>query len=147
MRKVVLPFEPHQEQPAAQTSSLPFVTLNQEGTIGERAQLAQESTELEKTITLVTHLEATVVAFELEILPPTTPMPIQTSIIASQDIAATLTTAKTLLLLTLGPQFDRTTTPACSEQAKSSASHSHHIAKLPSKAPSHTDAFPKPSEI
>ena len=37
MRKVVSPFEPHQQQPVAQTSSLPLVTLNQEGTIGERA--------------------------------------------------------------------------------------------------------------
>ena len=35
MRRVVLPSEPFQEQPATQTSSLPLVTLNQEGTTGE----------------------------------------------------------------------------------------------------------------
>ena len=61
---------------------------------------------------------------------------------ASQDIPATLTTAKTLLLLTSEPQFDRTVTPARSEPTLSSASRSHHTGNLPTRAPSNAEAFP-----
>ena len=102
------------------------MTLNQEGTISERAQPAPE-----RTIALVTETEAAAIS-EPETGPLTTPMPILASVTTSQDIAATPTTAKTLLLLTFGPQFDKTTTPARSEPAQSSTSQSHHTAKLPS---------------
>ena len=66
---------------------------------------------------------------------------------ASQDISATLTTAKTLLLLTSGHQFDKTVTPFHSKSAKSLESQSHHTAKLPSRAPSNAYAFIDPTEI
>ena len=107
-----------------------MVTLNQEGTIGERAQPTPE-----RTITLVTETEAAVVS-KPETTPPTTLMPTLASVTASQDIVATLTTAKILLLLTSGPQFDRTATRTHSEPTQSSTSQSHHTTKLPSRAPS-----------
>ena len=147
MRMVVIPSGEQSEiieQPAIVPTSLPLVTLNQEGTIGERAQPIPERAELEWTIALVIETEAVMVS-KPEIVPPTTLM--HNPIIASQDIPTTLTTAHTLLLLTSGSQFDKTATSARSEPAQSSASQSHHIAKLPSRAPSQADAFPEPSEI
>ena len=50
----------------------------------------------------VTHPIATFVVSEPKTAPPTTPMPIQAYTTTSQDIAATPTTARTLLLLTFG---------------------------------------------
>ena len=44
--------------------------------------------------------------------PPTTRMPPLALVTASQDMLATLTTAKTLLLLTIRPKFDRIVTLA-----------------------------------
>ena len=89
------------EQLAAQTSNLPLVPTNQEGTMVENATL--ERIELERTIALATQPEVVVVISKPDTAPPTTPMPIQVSITASQDIAPTPATAKTQLLLTSGP--------------------------------------------
>ena len=56
MRKMVLPSGEQREiieEPAALPTSLPLVTLNQEGTIGERALPVLEKTELKRIIALV----------------------------------------------------------------------------------------------
>ena len=90
MRRVVVP-SVHQEelteQPTAQPTILPLVPMNQERTMVER-------------------VEPTLERFEPETAPLTTLMPYLGLAIASQDMLATLTTAKTLLLLTFGPQFE-----------------------------------------
>ena len=57
---------------------------------------------------------------------------------ASQDIPATPTTAKTFLLLTSGPKFDKTTTQVGFESTKSLASHTE---KLPSEELSTVDVL------
>ena len=147
MRRVVLPSELPREQPAVATSNSPLVPLNPERPMVKMAKLAQKTTERKRTLTLVTHPVAAAVVFEPETTPPTTPMPIQASITTSQDIAATPTTAKTLLLLTSAPHFDRTATPACFVSAKSLESNSHHTKKLPSGAPSNAKAFPYAVEV
>ena len=90
--------------------------------------------------------EAIVVLLEPKIAPIITPMPNPVLATTSQDIPATPTIAKTLMLLTSGPQFDKTATQIHFESAKSSKSQSHHTAKLPSGAPSNADAFPDPTE-
>ena len=89
MRRVVIPSKEKKEiikQPATLPTSLPLVTLNQEGTIGERAQPALERIELERIIALVTKIKAVVIS-KPEIAPPSTLMP--NSVTASQDIPAT----------------------------------------------------------
>ena len=73
----------------------------------ERAELALERTEPEKTIALVTKPKAALAIFVPKTAPSTTPIPISASATTSQDILATLATVKTLLPLTSGPQFDR----------------------------------------
>ena len=98
---------------------------------------ALERTEKEKAWTLVTEAQADVVRMPTG-TPISIPMLKPASAIASQDIPATPTTAKTLLLLTSGRRFDRTVTEAGSESAKSSASHTK---KLPSKESSITDVL------
>ena len=84
--------------------------INQEGTMVERTDFALERSKPERIIALVTESEAVVAILELETAPITTLMPNPTFAIASQDIPTTPTTAKTLLLLTSGPQVDRTVT-------------------------------------
>ena len=79
----------------------------------EMDEPAPRITELERILTLVTYPVAAAVVSEPKTGPLTTPMPIQAYATTSQDIATTLTTARTLLLLTSGSLFDKTTTPAC----------------------------------
>ena len=81
MRKVVLPFELLREQPIAQTSNIPLVLTNQEGTMVENA--APERIEPERTIALATHPEAVVVVSKPKTTPCTTAMPIQAFVTAS----------------------------------------------------------------
>ena len=95
----------------------------------------------------MTDTEAIVGFSKSKIAPPTTLMPISASAIASQDITATLVTAKTLLLLISGHQFDKTVTPTHFEPTQSSASKSQHIVKLPFRAPSNAKAFPGDAEV
>ena len=136
IRSVVLPSELLREQPAAETSNSPLVPLNPKRPMVEIGELAPRTTKLERTLTLVTHPIVAAVVSKPKTAPPITPMPIQASTTISQDIAATPTTIITLLLLTSGPQFDKTATSTCSKLVKSSASQSHHTEKLPSGAPS-----------
>ena len=75
---------------------------------------------------------------------PTTPMPIPASTTASQQIPATPTTAKTLLLLASGPKFNRTATQAGSDSTKSSAGHTE---KLPFGKPTTLDVIPNAAEF
>ena len=82
-----------------------------------------------------------------ETTPLTSLMPIPASTTTSHDFPTTPTTAKALLLLTSGPQFDRIETLACSAFAKSLESKSHHTDKLPYEEPSNADAFPDPAEV
>ena len=77
-----------------------------------------------------------VVVFESKVALLRTPMPHLATTTASQQIPAAPVTAQTLLLLTSTPKYDITATPAVSEHQLSSASHSHHMVKLPSRAPS-----------
>ena len=86
-------------------------------------------------------------ASEPEAAPKSTQMPYPAIATGSQEIPATLVTAKTLLLLTSRPKFDRTVTPIDFEPAQSSASQSGHTAKLPFKAPSNVDAFLDATEV
>ena len=88
----------------------------------ETTELASKRTEPERTLTLVAEAEAAIAIFKPDTASSTTLMPNQATATASQDIPATPTTTHTLLLLTSGPQFDRTATPAHSKPAKSSAS-------------------------
>ena len=126
------------EQPTAQLTSLPFVPLNQERTMVKRVELASKRIKPERTNALVTKPETT---------PLTSLMPIPASTTTSHDFPTTPTTAKALLLLTSGPQFDRIETLACSAFAKSLESKSHHTDKLPYEEPSNADAFPDPAEV
>ena len=57
------------------------------------------------------------------------------TLVASQDISASPSTAKTLLLLTTGSRFDRAATEAIFDSVKSSTAHTK---KLPSKEQSRT---------
>ena len=112
MRKVVEPLKRQSVQAAAaevQSLNVPLVPSTQERSIIERietepAATTLERTEPEKELALVTDLvpESYVIP-NPKVAPPTTPMPIPASATASQDILATSTTAKTLLLLTYGP--------------------------------------------
>ena len=63
---------------------------------------APERIETEKALALVTDN----VVPDLKAALTSTPMPNLASVTSSQDIPATPTTAKTLLLLTSGPKFD-----------------------------------------
>ena len=67
--------------------------------------------------------------------------------ITSQEFPATLVMAKTLLLLTSGPQFNRTATLAHSKPTQSSASQSRHTIKLPSGTPSNAKDFLDAAEV
>ena len=58
---------------------------------------------------------------------PTTPATVN----LSQENPATSVTAQTLLLLTFGPEFDKTITSTISDQAQSLAQPSQHTEKLP----------------
>ena len=78
----------------------------------ERAEPATERTEPERAIALVLELKAALAIFVPETTPLSTQMPISATATATQDILASLTISHTLLLLTSGPQFDRTATPA-----------------------------------
>ena len=84
---------------------------------------ALERTELEKDLALVTNS----VVPNPEATPLTTPMSIPASATTFQEIPATPTTVKTLLLLTFGPKFDKTTTQPGSESAKSSAGNTKKL--------------------
>ena len=60
MRRVVLPFkEPERisEQPNAQPSCFLLVPIGQTGTLVRRAELTQERTEPDRTLTIVTEAE------------------------------------------------------------------------------------------
>ena len=105
--------------------------LSQERTMVEKAESALERTELERINALVIEVEVADTVLEPKTAPITTPMPNLVSATTSQDILATLTIAKTLLLLTSKPQFDRIATPVYSKSAKSLESQSHHTANYP----------------
>ena len=123
------------------TPSLPLKSLGEEGSLAERAEPALERTEPERTLTQAIRDVNQPTIFELEDALQSTLMPYLAIATAFQEILATSVTAKTLLLLTSRPQFDRTATPVVSEPAQSSTSQSCHIAKLPSRTPSNADAF------
>ena len=123
------------KQIIAQSLTLPLVLVNQEGIIVERAK-----TTLERTVTA----EAEPIVPIPEVAPLSTPMPKPTSTTTSQDVPTTLTIANTLLLLTFGPRFDRTTTQASFESTKSSAANTE---KLPFREPSTAEVFPNVAEV
>ena len=118
--------------------------MNQEGTMVERVEPTLERSLPKSTNALVTEVEAALAIPVPEAAPPTTPMPILALATTSQDMPGTPTTAKTLLLLTSRPQFDRIATPASSAFAKSLAANTD---KLPSRAPSNAEAFLNATEV
>ena len=78
MRRVVLPYEGstrRSAQSAIQSSSLPLIPLNQEGSLVQSAKTALERPELERTHILVAELENEVAIAESEIASLSTPMP------------------------------------------------------------------------
>ena len=104
---------------------------------------APEKTEIERTQTLVTETQANVVLKSEAILISTLMSDLAITT-ASQNNLATLSTTKTLLLLTTCPRFDRTATEVGSKSTKSSAGHTE---KLPSKEPSTEYVFPNAAEV
>ena len=117
MRRAVMP-SVHQEEQVGQTAiqplNLPLVPAKQERVTVERNETAivaatLERTKTNRTLALVTepqvvHVPA-IEATHISIL-----MPKPVSATTSQEIPATPTIVKTLLLLTSRPKFDRTTT-------------------------------------
>ena len=128
--------------------NLPFVLVGHERTVVERTETAivvaaPERTETERTLILAIETQANVVLTP-EVAHISTPMLKPASTIASQDIPATLTTARTLLLLTSCLRFDKIATEANSEYAKSSAGHTE---KLRFEEPSTADILPNAVEV
>ena len=125
-----------------------LVPTDPEGTMVERIEpatevAALERIEIERIQILVTEAQANVVPTSKAAL-ISTPILHPAIAIASQDNLATPSTAKTLLLLTTRPKFDRTITKDGSESMKSSAGHTE---KLLSKEPSTTDVLPNATEV
>ena len=140
MRRVIMPPEEQARQAATQRQNLPLIPASPERTMDKRIETvteaaASERTKTERTQTLVTETQADVVPTSKAAL-KSTPMPNPAIATASQDILATPSTAKTLLLLTIGPRFDRVATEAGFESSKSSAGHTE---KLPYEEPSTAD--------
>ena len=117
IRKVVVPFV-HQDNQVGQTATLllnlPLVLVAQERSMVERDEIEAaaavvERTEIDKTLTLVIEPQAIYVS-ATEAAHISTRMPNLASATTSQEILATPTTTKTLLLLTFGLKFDRTAT-------------------------------------
>ena len=99
---------------------------------------APEKTEIENALALVIDN----VVSDHEAAPTSTPMPNPASTTASQDIPATPTSTKTLLLLTSSPKFNRIATLVGSESAKSSVGNTE---KIPSREP--PTAYVLPNDI
>ena len=76
----------------------------------KRVKPVPERTEPERTLILVTNADNQVAISNPKATLQSTPMPYPAIATASQEIPATLVTTKTLLLLTFGPKFDKTTT-------------------------------------
>ena len=148
MRREVMPSveqSEQAEQAAAQPLNLPLVPSTQERSMVERIKTetvaaAPKRTEHERDFALVTDS----VVPNLEGAPPTTPMPIPAFATASQEIPTTPNIAKSLLLLTCGPKFDKTVIQAESESTKSSAGHTD---KVPSGEPPTANAIPDTVEV
>ena len=121
MRKVVLAFEQQATQDESSHPTLPLIPINQERTlvrvkeiikerVKERAKLASAEKSLEPSTALAQEAA-------------TFSTPTQTTLPPSQHDPTTPTTTNTLLLLTTGPRFDKTT----SDGAKPSASHTEKL--------------------
>ena len=110
----------------------------------ERAKTTLERFEHKRTNDLMAEVEAAIAIFGPKVA---TPMPNLALATTSQDMLATLTTTKTLLLLTSSPQFEQTVNHVRSASSKSSESNSHHTDKLPSGAPSNAKAFPDAAKV
>lgn len=123
------------------------MSLGQEGSLVERAEHAPERIVPERTLTLVIEPDNQATISEHEATLQSTLMPHPAIATSSQEIPATPVTTKTLLLLTFGPQFNRTSTPVIYKPAQSLASQSRHTTKLSSEATSNADAFPKVTEL
>ena len=91
----------------------------------------------EAQVDVVHAIETTFISTPLQNLTTTTAT-------ISQDIPATISTAKTLLLLTTGPKFDRTAAEATSDSTKSSAAH---IEKQPFEEPSIANVLPNAAKV
>ena len=123
------------------------MSFGQERSLAERAELVPKRIELERTLALVTEADNQAAISKPEAALQSTPMPYPATATASQEILTTPITAKTLLLLTYGLQFDRIATYVVSEPAQSSTSQSWHTAKFPFEAPSNVDAFLDVTEV
>ena len=153
MRKVVVPSVKQSIQiTQVETQSLnqPLVPSTQERSIVERIAIkivatAPERTEPERELALVTDLvpERTFIP-DLGVTPLTTPMPNLASGTTFQEIPATPTTAKVLLLLNSGPIFDKIATQAKSNSTKLLARHTE---KLPIEQPTTSNVIPNAVDI
>ena len=99
------------EEAETQPLNLSLVPSTQERSMVKRSETETVATtpkriEPEKDLALVTDS----VVLDPKTAPPTIPMPIPTSATTSQEILATPTIAKTLLLLIFGTKFDKIAT-------------------------------------
>ena len=125
MRRVIVPSKIQAKQAgsvATQPLNLPLVPTSQERSIVEKIETAtevtaRERTEIERALTMVIEAQADVIPTP-EAAPISTAMLKQAPTITSQDILGNPTTAKTLLLLTSGPRFNKTATQAGFESTK-----------------------------
>ena len=113
----------------------------------ERNEIVTEATTTERTE--IERIRIQVLKAQADVVPSSeatyisTPLLNPTMATAFQDHPATPSTAKTLLLLTTSPRFDRTATKTSSKFAKSSARQE----KLPSKESSIAYVFPNATEV
>ena len=150
MRRVVLPSKVakrRSKQPVIQPTSLPLVLFFHEESVVHSAKTAPERTEPERTLILVTETGNEAVVSKSEVATLRTLMPHLATTIASQEIHVTPVTTQTLLLLTSTPKYDKPAPPAISEHQLSSTSHSQHMVKLPSRAPSSAEVSVNAAEV
>lgn len=92
----------------------------------KRTQIGTEATAPEGTMVVKAQVDV-VHAAETTLIPLQWKNPTSATTTASQDSPASPSTAKTPLLLTTSPKFDRIATEAASDSVKSSAAHNQKL--------------------
>ena len=142
IRRVIVPLEQQVAQIGTQPQNLEIVLAGPEGTMVEGTKTRTEAARPEGTLVTKAQVDA-IPAVEATIIS----IPMQNLTLPTfQDIPATRSAAKTLLLLTTSPRFDKTVIEATPDSAKSLATHTE---KLPSKEPSRTqdNVLPNVAEV
>ena len=137
IRRVIVPLEQQVAQIGTQPQNLEIVLAGPEGTKTRTEAARPEGTLVTKAqVDAIPAIEATIISIPMQNL----------TLPTFQDIPATRSAAKTLLLLTTGPRFDKTVIEATPDSAKSLTAHTE---KLPSKEPSRTqdNVLPNVAEV